>query len=282
MSIFMRFPGGKYKALTFSYDDGVISDRKLIEIFNKYNLKGTFNINSGCFSAEEYAKENSTHPTRRMTHQETYDTYANSGHEVAIHALTHPFLEQLPDTMAAYEVFEDRANLEKMFSTIIKGMAYPFGTHSDKVVETLKNAGIAYSRTTVSTEDFRMPTDWHRLSATCHHKNPRLNELADEFLEHTHKGANKNPLLFYVWGHSYEFVNDDNWCVIESFAEKISNKEDIWYATNIEIYNYMEAYNMLTFSLDGSIVSNPTATELWFHANGETICVKPGETKKIR
>ena len=35
---------GKNKAITFSYDDGVMQDIRLIEIFNKYNLKATFNI----------------------------------------------------------------------------------------------------------------------------------------------------------------------------------------------------------------------------------------------
>ena len=37
---------GKNKALTFSYDDGVTQDKRLIEIFNKYGLKATFNLNS--------------------------------------------------------------------------------------------------------------------------------------------------------------------------------------------------------------------------------------------
>ena len=37
---------GKNKAITFSYDDGVTQDIRLIEIFNKYNLKATFNLNS--------------------------------------------------------------------------------------------------------------------------------------------------------------------------------------------------------------------------------------------
>lgn len=37
---------GKKKALTFSYDDGVTQDVRLIEMFNKYNLKATFNLNS--------------------------------------------------------------------------------------------------------------------------------------------------------------------------------------------------------------------------------------------
>ena len=37
------------KALTFSYDDGVTQDKRLIKILNKYGLKCTFNINSGLF-----------------------------------------------------------------------------------------------------------------------------------------------------------------------------------------------------------------------------------------
>ncbi len=35
------------KYLTFSYDDGVTQDIRLIELFNKYGMKATFNINSG-------------------------------------------------------------------------------------------------------------------------------------------------------------------------------------------------------------------------------------------
>ena len=30
---------GKMKAVTFSYDDGVTQDQRLISLFNKYNLK---------------------------------------------------------------------------------------------------------------------------------------------------------------------------------------------------------------------------------------------------
>ena len=38
---------GKKKAVTFSYDDGVEQDRRLIALFNKYGMKATFNQNSG-------------------------------------------------------------------------------------------------------------------------------------------------------------------------------------------------------------------------------------------
>lgn len=38
---------GKKKAVTFSYDDGVTQDRRLVEMMNTYGVKGTFNLNSG-------------------------------------------------------------------------------------------------------------------------------------------------------------------------------------------------------------------------------------------
>ena len=42
----MRFPGGKEKAVTLSYDDGYPTDIKLSEIITKSGLKCTFNLNS--------------------------------------------------------------------------------------------------------------------------------------------------------------------------------------------------------------------------------------------
>ena len=39
-----RYVGGKRYAATFSYDDGGAADRRLVELFNKYNMKCTFNL----------------------------------------------------------------------------------------------------------------------------------------------------------------------------------------------------------------------------------------------
>ena len=268
----MRFPKGKSKALTLSYDDGVRQDKRLIDIMKKNGLKGTFNINSGLYAQEG---ENSGN---RMTKSEAYELYSNSGMEIAVHSLTHAFLEQLPENLCTYEVLQDRKNLEADFGGIIRGMAYPFGTTSDSVVASLKQCGIAYSRTTVSTEKFEIPTDWLRLSATCHHRNPRLMELAHNFVDNEFSRA---PGLFYLWGHSYEFDNEvpnNNWGVIEEFAEFIGNRGDIWYATNIEVYDYIDAYKRLIFSMDYSTVYNPSCTEVYFETNKGKYSVKPEET----
>lgn len=272
-NIFMRFPGGRAKALTLSYDDGVVQDIRLIEIMRRHGLKGTFNINSEC-----YAPEDPSYTGRRMTRAQVIETYTGSGMEVAAHAATHPFLEQLPVNLCTLEVMQDRMNLERDFGCLIRGMAYPFGTYNDDVVAALKQCGIVYSRTTKSTEKFAIPTDWLRMPATCHHKNPRLMELAKKFVEGPGK---RGPELFYLWGHSYEFDDNDNWNVIEEFAQFMGGREEIWYATNIEIYDYVAAYNQLIFSMDQSLVHNPTATELYLNTKGKTYCVKPGETLKL-
>ena len=271
-SIFMRFPGGRSKALTLSYDDGVRQDRRLIDIMKKNGLKGTFNISSGLYAPQEGANGN------HLTRQEALDLYLNSGMEVAVHGLNHPYLEQLPENLCTYEIMQDRKNLESESGCIIRGMAYPYGRTNDSVVASLKQCGIVYARTTVSTEKFTIPTDWLRLPATCHHRNPRLMELAQDFVDNRFKHG---PGLFYLWGHSYEFdrnESDNNWGIIEGFAEFMGNREDIWYATNIEIYDYIQAYNQLIFSMDYTKVYNPTCTTLYFGTRKGEYCVKPGET----
>lgn len=276
--IFMRFPEGKAKALTLSYDDAVQQDVRLMSIINKYGLKCTFNINTGLFTEDGFEfPKGQIH--RRMTEKEAVALYKDSGHEVAVHALTHPFLEQLPANIVVNEIIEDRKNIERLFGKITRGMAYPFGTYSDEVVNALKCCGIAYSRTVHSTESFQIPTDWLRLPASCHHNNPKLSELTDKFVNE--KPFN-SPWLFYLWGHSYEFEADNNWELIERFAEKIGNRDDIWYATNIEIYDYIQAYNNLVFSTDESMVYNPGAYELYFSYGRQLCKVLPGETLTLK
>lgn len=274
MRIYMRFPGGRRKALTLSYDDGVETDVRLIAIMKKNGLLGTFNINSGSF-----APEGTVYPAgtihRRMSESQILEAYRDSGMEVAVHAYTHPFLEQLPPALATQEIIRDREKLEAMFGGIIRGMAYPYGTFSSTVVEILRNCGIAYSRTTRSTNKFGIPAEPLTLDPTCHHNDPRLFELAEKFL------ASKTPYqaeLFYLWGHSYEFDGRNNWDVIERFAEMVGGKDEIWYATNIDIIDYVNAYKQLRYSMDCKRVQNPTATELFAEINGKIVSIAPGAT----
>lgn len=272
--IFLRFPGGLSKVLTFSYDDGVEQDAELMRILNEHGMKGTFNLNSGCF-----AKEGTVYPAghvhRRMTERAAKALYANSGHEVAVHCLTHPFLPELTRGEQVREVILDRENLERMFGGIVTGMAYPFGAFDDDTVSALRTCGIRYARTVVSTHSFALPKDWLRLEATCHHDDPALMSLADRFLTEPVKYASR---MFYLWGHAYEFEQHDNWQVIRAFADRMAGRPDVWYATNIEICDYVEGWKRIIASADGRVLHNPTATTYYFEYEQKVYVIHSGET----
>ena len=277
-NVFMRFPGGKFKVVTLSYDDNVEDDVRLVEIMKRHGLKGTFNINSGQFSPEGSVGDVGKHGHRRLTLNQALQLHKQSGMEIACHGVTHPFLEQLPGSLCIREILEDRKNLEDIFGGFVRGLAYPFGTYSDEVISAAKACGIVYARTTVSTRKFDMPTDWMQLHGTCHHADPQLMELAIKFVEEKRKWR---PMMFYLWGHSFEFEDNHNWHIIEEFAEYIGGREDIWYATNIEIYDYVSAYRQLIFSADGQQVYNPTNTELFVQTKHGIFSIKTNETKTI-
>ena len=269
----------KHKAITFSFDDAVKDDIRLIEIFNKYGLKATFNLNAGHLSSALRWRYKDVKEVIHIDYYENPNLY--DGHEIACHSYTHPHLENLDKAVADNQIRIDKFILEQLYGCKVRGMAYPYGAYSDEVVEALKQCGICYSRTAVNTEKFKFPENWLTLHPTCHHKSPKLMDLAKCFAETTSRYPSDN-WLFYVWGHTYEFDQNDNWEIIEEFAQYIGNREDIWYATNIEIYDYVNAYESLQFSVDNSIVHNPSAIDVWFvkdtGLDAETYCVKAGET----
>lgn len=277
--LIMRFPGGLSKALTLSYDDGVEQDARLIDILNEHGLKGTFNLNSGCFVEEGHVWEPGE-VQRVMTLRAAQALYRNSGHEVASHTLTHPFLTQLPPAVAGAEIAQDRANLERYFGCFVRGGAYPFGVYNDSIIETLRANGIVYYRTVEPTHGFSIPDDWLRLRPTCHHTDPMLMELCDQFLA---QNPRKYSSLFYLWGHAYEFEEQNNWEIIERFAEKMGHHEEIWYATNIEICDYTLDFKRLIVSADGRKLFNPTARTLWIQPglNQTVRTIAPGETLQL-
>lgn len=272
--ILMRYPGGKPKALTLSYDDGVEQDIRLVAIMRQHGILGTFNLNSGLFAPEGTTYEpGRIH--RRLTERGAIELFRDSGMEVAVHALTHPFLEALPAADALQEVIDDRRNLERLFQKPIHGMAYPYGTFSDTVVETLRMAGIKYARTVISTTDFRQPADWLRLTATCHHENPALPDLARQFVSDSPK---RSPWLFYLWGHSYEFEAGNNWSVIENFCAQVAGCDDVWYAANVEVFDYTQAFNRLEYAVGSQTIHNPSARAVWIKADSGIVEIPAGAT----
>ena len=257
MKIYTCFPEGKAKALTMSYDDGKIQDERLVEIFNEYGIKGTFNINYGIMDSE-------TDP-KRIKKERVAELY--KGHEVATHTLTHPTIERCPMTEVAAEILEDRNGLEKLVGKPVRGHAYPNGSYSEDIKLLFRQLGIAYGRVVQTKPDYALPADpleWH---PTCHHTDPELMKKAEYFANFQKRQYLK---LMYVWGHSYEFDDRHNWEVIEEFCKYMGGREDIWYATNIEIIDYMDAAKRLQFTADNTKVYNPSTLNVWLQVDDKT------------
>lgn len=269
----MILKDGKKKVLTLSYDDAIKADKRLMRILDAKGIKCTFNVNSGGYS------DGSNPDDRRMTKAEAIAAFKNSGHEVALHGYTHPHLHMLDEMEIIREIAEDKKGIERDYGIIARGMAYPYGSYDDRVVDILKKCGIVYARTVAQTLSFDIPADWLRLPATCHHNHPELMTLAKRFVETEHiRGFSQ---MFYVWGHSYEFDNDNNWHVIEEFADFIGGRDDIWYATNIEIFDYITAYQRLETSYEKNRIHNPSGISVWVQIDGKVYEIKPNEKLNI-
>ena len=270
----LLFPGGLDKAFTLSYDDGVEQDKRLIDIFDRYRVKATFNLGYGVLGH----KPEGPFRIGKVEKEEVRELYRN--HEVGGHGLYHSDLTALGDPYMMYELLEDKKELESLVEKPLRTFAYPFGFFNEKVKEALKTAGYKGARTVRSTHDFRLPDDPFELDPTCHHDDERLMELARDFIESRRPG----PQLFYVWGHGYEIDMHQNWEVIESLLAYIDkHREGIWFATNGAILAYLEAYRMLEYSVDGSMIYNPSALDIEIGTSFNTReLLKSGTLTKIR
>lgn len=275
------FPKGKEKAFTLSYDDGVTQDIELIKLLNKYNLKATFNLNSGCFgkNGEVTIYENyTTH--NKMRAEEIKDIY--KGHEVAIHTLTHQHLEYMCKDEIIYEVLKDKENLERIVGYPVRGMAYPYGTYNQLVLDTIKDLGVEYARTVKSTKNFSIPQNFLEWNPTAKYDEENIFELIEMFLNSEEYSCDKTMAkIFYVWGHSYELPAKDMWEHMEKLCKLISRKANVWYATNIQIVDYINAVRNLKFSVDGNIVYNPNSMNVWIKRDEQVILIEAGRTKNI-
>lgn len=262
-NIYTCFPGGKHKVLTMSYDDGRTEDRRLVEIFNRFGIRGTFHLNSGLLRED------------RISPQEWASLYR--GHEISCHTVLHPTIERCPIEQVALQVLEDRRSLERAAGYPVRGMSYPNGSLSDEIVTLLPGLGIEYSRVVGDTHQFAMPENFLTWKATCHH-NHNLLEDAKAFI-----ALNKTQYLYlmYVWGHSFEFSRDGNWELMEEFCRLAGGRDDIWYATNIEIVDYMKAAKNLKFTIDGDLVYNPSAQSVWIAVDGQTAEVAGGTSLRL-
>lgn len=277
---YLRFPGGKTKAVTLSYDDGSRHDIRLCDTLNRYGLKCTFNLVGAKFDQG----------ISSMSKEYIERELLAKGHEIANHGYDHRGLDVQRPIEVTQEVLHCRLVLEREFGRIIRGFAYPDRCPNRfkipniyaQLRRQLCDLDIVYARSAGDDNDsFALPEDWLCWMPTAHHDNPALFDYIDRFLSedvNAQYRSRRGPRLFYLWGHAHEFENKGNWARLDEICEKLAGHHDVWYATNMEIYTYVEAYRSLEYSADGHRVYNPSLLTVWFDVDGTPYTVKSGET----
>ena len=225
----------KLKAVTFSYDDGVTQDIRLIELLNKYDLKCTFNLNSQLLGTGKVVMRRG----KRISHYKIQPIDVKKvyeGHEVAVHTLSHPNLVNCYEEEIIRQVEKDRLALSELAGYEVIGMAYPSGmiNTDDRVADVIrKNTGVKYARTITSAENFDLQEDLLQYRPSVYHLDfEKMMALGQAFIEL----KPEKPQIFYIWGHSYEMdYGEDYWLQLEEFFKLIGHRDDIFYGTNKEV-----------------------------------------------
>ena len=229
-----RFPNGKTKVFNVTYDDGVLQDVRFVALLNKYNLKGTFNLNSGLTEREFEWTHESGRVIKRLSKEKAVPLY--QGHEIACHTLTHPYMHDLSQQEILHELQEDKANLEKLFGREVKGFAVPFDYYSEQIENCVRESGFSYARISQESRSFAPQTDYFNWKATVFHTDPELERLTRQFIE-----SDEELAIFQIVGHSYDLDVENMWDRIENVFRMIASHDDILPMTTIEIVEHLRS-----------------------------------------
>jgi peptidoglycan/xylan/chitin deacetylase (PgdA/CDA1 family) len=193
------------------WDDGVEDDIRLCELLREKGARASFNINAGMHGRERGHRwvYQESKEVLRLARQELPSVY--EGFTIANHSLTHPWADRISTEEWRAEVNEGRKELQDLFGQPILGFAYPFGVTGPEISAVVREAGHVYARDCRAATPCFPPEDPMLFAADCHH-------AEHDFWERYARAKAANASVFYFWGHSYEFVTEEEWRI---FADKL-------------------------------------------------------------
>jgi len=222
------------KYFVISFDDNTDYDRKAVELLNKYQMKGTFFINSGTLNENGYLKGS-----------ELESLFA--GHEVGSHSVGHVHLKDLSEEEVRFQIEEDIKLIEAYSKQTVRGFAYPFGEYNKAVKDIVNDIGLWHARTLKGTKDFDRPKDFLQWDPTLHisgmawntddreRRNKGIQFMFDKVEEFLDDEEYELELL-HIWLHSWELANDMyKWDQLERLFRIIS-QEDVISMTATQYY----------------------------------------------
>lgn len=265
------YPFGKRKAFNVTYDDGVLQDSRLVNLMDRYGIRGTFNLNSELSKTEFAWVHESGMTVKRLSENALTGLY--TGHEIASHTLTHPYMHNLPEEEILRQMKQDKDNLEKLFGREVKGFAVPFDYYSDTIARCARASGFTYARMSEFSLSYCPWQDRYYWKCGVFHLQPELTGFVSAFLQ-----TEEELALCQIVGHSYDLDAADLWETAEDIFRRVASREDIWLATNIEIVEYLLLMNKLEITQGWAV--NHSSGDLWIQDNGRVILLHPGESYK--
>ncbi|MGF1554951.1 polysaccharide deacetylase family protein [Paucihalobacter sp.] len=269
------YPEGTYKALVLSYDDGTIEDMHLANLFDQHNLVGTFNLNSEYLGTKRgWSQQNGDTIFQKYVAKDSL-LFIYKNHEIAAHGALHKNFIDITDKEILDEVQIDIKNLTELTGRKIISMAYPFGNTNDGIAKLIATTEITNARTVDDTYTFNLPKNYLIWNPTCHDSKV-LDYLNDYLILDEPKLS-----LFYVWGHSWEFKDQQRWNTMVEFCEKIGEAKDIWSVGNGELTKYLKAIKRV--QINENKIVNPSNNQLvWIKLSTGIKKLEAGETVEIK
>lgn len=220
------------KIVTFSFDDGVRQDARVMTLLKNRGFAGTFNVNSGKLGLCERISPDIGEPLvahDKWRADELKDAYA--GFEVAAHTVTHPNLREVDDVRVIEEVVHDYMRLSELAGYRVVGMAYPSAppNYDERVIRLIRqHTSLCYARAFLSTYSFGLPQDYFEWRPTVHIRDPKMDEVLTNF-------SNAPGGLLYIWGHAYELDMAGWWDRFERMLDRIAGIDGVISLSNADI-----------------------------------------------
>jgi peptidoglycan/xylan/chitin deacetylase (PgdA/CDA1 family) len=285
--ILFRFPNFKTHALVMSYDDGHYNDTIVIELFNKYNIKGTFNIT---LDRTTQYQDNSVF----IHKNELASIY--TGHEVASHGVTHKNLSSLTDSLQYLELTQSKNSLSNYTHKKVLSIAYPYGKYNSSTIKHAKQSLYLAGRSIQNTYDFTIPNNllqWHPTCEDIHalkyttkflkQEKPFVTTIKNRIFSKL-GFSYSNLKLMTIWGHSHLYTSSDSyqWKQLETLCRKLANHNHVWYVTAYDFADYIKVINNLIITKYE--VYNPIESKrnVYFTIKKHFFTLHPGETFNIK
>lgn len=198
-----------------SWDDGLASDLRLVEILKKYNATATFGLNPGLYSETRILNDNRhIKYGYKITKSELHHFM---DYDIWNHTDTHKEMNVISRQQMLDELRDGKKKLEDIFQRNIDGIIWPYGSYTNESIDAALETGHRYGRATPIFGAFEI-SRWATIPL--HWRTWQIG------IDYSH---------IVISGHTYEMVTEDDWLLVDELYRTITNNSNYKLVTLTEL-----------------------------------------------